>query len=109
MSAVTEAKKACLGQILSTERWVERWSESSRLPGGFLKYLLVIDKMGWGTVGDIASQVIPTQQSAGRVIRRMEKFGLVVTEEGDKDRRLVLVELTPKGRSAANHVVAGYQ
>src|SRR3954471_7705167 len=56
------------------------------------------DPPGGLPVGEIGRRIGAAAPSATRVIRRMERQGLVVLTREDADRRHVLVSLSPDGR-----------
>jgi DNA-binding MarR family transcriptional regulator len=56
-------------------------------------------------VGSIAQAIGMSLPSASRLIRRLERDGLVVTERDETDRRATLVSLTPRGHELRDAVV----
>ena len=50
------------------------------------------------TITNLATYLICSRSNATRMVRRLEDQGLVQSERDTKDRRLVLVSLTDKGR-----------
>ena len=57
-------------------------------------------------VSDLASACLTKQSTMTRQIDRLAKQGLVMRKEVQGDRRRVLVELTPAGKTLANHLTA---
>ena len=51
-------------------------------------------------VGDIAGRIGSAVLSTSRLVRRLERRGLVIAERDDADRRATLVRLTPAGMHA---------
>jgi DNA-binding MarR family transcriptional regulator len=49
-------------------------------------------------VGDIAGRIGSAVPTTSRLIRRLERRGLVVAERDEADRRATLVRLTPAGK-----------
>ena len=60
-----------------------------------LQYLWQEDKL---TQSQLANKIGVQLQTIHKMIRRMEKAGLVIKYEDDQDRRVSRVQLTPKGR-----------
>jgi DNA-binding MarR family transcriptional regulator len=67
--------------------------------------LVVVGRMGRARVGDVAGAIGNSLPSASRLVRRLERQGLVATARDDTDRRATVVELTPKGRQVREEVV----
>ena len=68
--------------------------------------LVVLDRSETTRVGALAKSVGMPLPSASRLIRRLERDGLVTTERDETDRRATLVKLTPKGHRLRDRVVA---
>lgn len=68
--------------------------------------LVVIGRAERTRVGTVARAVGMSLPSASRLIRRLERDGLVTTERDEADRRATLVKLTPKGHRLRDRVVA---
>jgi DNA-binding MarR family transcriptional regulator len=51
------------------------------------------------TAGDLAHNICHDGGSLTRLIDQMEKRGLVTRQRGEKDRRVVTLALTPRGRA----------
>ena len=57
------------------------------------------------TMGEISEYVIADKAAVTRAIAGLESRGLVVRKSDDNDRRISIVELTAKGRTAARKSV----
>jgi DNA-binding MarR family transcriptional regulator len=71
------------------------------------RVLMVIGQTPSGVrVSDIARRIGSSSPSASRLIRRMERAGLVSTERDERDRRATLVRLTDSGAKLRSAVIA---
>jgi DNA-binding MarR family transcriptional regulator len=68
--------------------------------------LVILDRADKTRVGTLANAVGMSLPSASRLIRRLERDGLVTTERDETDRRATLVKLTRKGHRLRDQVVA---
>jgi DNA-binding MarR family transcriptional regulator len=68
--------------------------------------LVILDRAEKTRVGTLAQGVGMSLPSASRLVRRMERDGLVLTERDESDRRATLVSLTQKGHVLRDLVVA---
>jgi DNA-binding MarR family transcriptional regulator len=68
--------------------------------------LVILDRADKTRVGTLANAVGMSLPSASRLIRRLERDGLVNTERDETDRRATLVKVTPKGHRLRERVVA---
>jgi DNA-binding MarR family transcriptional regulator len=68
--------------------------------------LVILDRAEKTRVGTLAQGVGVSLPSASRLVRRMERDGLVLTERDESDRRATLVSLTQKGHELRDLVVA---
>lgn len=57
-------------------------------------------------VGEIAARTATSPPSMSRIIRRLERRGLVRMDRDVRDRRAILVSLTPEGRRIRGAVIA---
>lgn len=57
-------------------------------------------------VGELADQLGISLPSASRLVRRLERRGLVSAERDEDDRRATLLHLQPRGREAHRAVTA---
>jgi DNA-binding MarR family transcriptional regulator len=57
-------------------------------------------------VGDIAGRIGSAVPTTSRLVRRLERRGLVVSERDEADRRATLVRLTPAGDRIRQTLVA---
>lgn len=67
--------------------------------------LVVIGRADQARVGGVATAVGMSLPSTSRLIRRLERDGLVTSVRDEADRRATLVTLTPAGRRLRNEVV----
>ncbi len=56
-------------------------------------------------VGEIAARIDASLPSTSRILRRLERRGLISTERDERDRRATLVHLTRSGVSARRKVL----
>ncbi|MDT0110833.1 MarR family transcriptional regulator [Listeria booriae] len=52
---------------------------------------------------DLVSQLDMKPQSASEMIQKLEKKGLIERHKSEQDKRIMMIQLTTKGRIAANH------
>jgi DNA-binding MarR family transcriptional regulator len=67
--------------------------------------IVVIGRNGRVRVGDISAAVGMSLPSTSRLVRRLERRGLVATERDEADRRATLVRLTATGRRLRTRVM----
>jgi DNA-binding MarR family transcriptional regulator len=60
-------------------------------------------------VGDVAARINASLPSTSRILRRLERRGLITTERDERDRRATLVSLTPAGTTARRRVIQARQ
>lgn len=60
-------------------------------------------------VGDVADRIQASLPSTSRILRRLERRGLLSTERDDRDRRATLVHLTAIGTSTRRKVIHARQ
>ncbi len=60
-------------------------------------------------VGEIAARIDASLPSTSRILRRLERRGLISTRRDERDRRATLVRLTPSGVSARRKVMNSRQ
>lgn len=60
-------------------------------------------------VGDVAARISASLPSTSRILRRLERRGLIATERDERDRRATLVTLTPAGSTARRRVIQARQ
>jgi DNA-binding MarR family transcriptional regulator len=68
--------------------------------------LVILDRADQTRVGTLANAVGMSLPSTSRLIRRLERDGLVTTERDETDRRATLVKVTAKGHRLRDRVVA---
>jgi DNA-binding MarR family transcriptional regulator len=68
--------------------------------------LVILDRAEKSRVGTLAQGIGMSLPSASRLVRRLERDGLVVTERDESDRRATLVSLTKKGHQLRDLVVS---
>ncbi len=62
--------------------------------------VIVAESSGGLSVGDVARRLSVSLPSASRLVRRLERHGLVATLRDDVDRRVTRVEVTGRGATA---------
>jgi DNA-binding MarR family transcriptional regulator len=67
--------------------------------------LVVIGRNERVRVGDISAAIGMSLPSSSRLVRRLERHGLVTTERDEEDRRATLVRMTQKGTRLRNRVL----
>jgi DNA-binding MarR family transcriptional regulator len=60
-------------------------------------------------VGEIAARIDASLPSTSRILRRLERRGLITTRRDERDRRATLVRLTPAGVAARRKVMQSRQ
>jgi len=60
-------------------------------------------------VGEIASRISASLPSTSRILRRLERRGLISTARDERDRRATLVKLTPAGVATRRKVLSSRQ
>lgn len=63
----------------------------------------------WVTVGELAEKMQIEHHSAGGLIRRMERAGLVMKEASAEDRRVMQIRLTESGLGILNKLIRVHQ
>ena len=66
------------------------------------RVVMVLRGSGWLSVSEIAAQSNTKLAAMTKAVQRMKSDGLVETREGETDRRVTLVSLTPAGAQAAD-------
>jgi len=66
--------------------------------------LLVIRGRGRGTIKELAEALEVSAPSASAMVDRLVEEGVVSREQSRADRREVVVQLTPQGREAVEHM-----
>src|SRR5512135_2050827 len=56
-------------------------------------------------VGEIATRISASLPSTSRILRRLERRGLIATQRDERDRRATLVRLTPAGSAVRRKVM----
>jgi Transcriptional regulators len=70
------------------------------------RVLLVVGEREEGqAVGEIATRIGAHASPASRVVSRLKRRGLVSTDKGDLDKRVVRVQLTETGRNLRTRVL----
>jgi DNA-binding MarR family transcriptional regulator len=81
-------------------------STSGELTLSGWRALVILDRADTTRVGALAQGIGMSLPSASRLVRRLERDGLVTTERDESDRRATLVMLTQKGHQLRDLVVA---
>jgi DNA-binding MarR family transcriptional regulator len=70
------------------------------------RVLLVVGEHEEGqAVGEIAARIGAHASPASRVVSRLKRRGLVSTDKGDQDKRVVCVRLTKTGRDLRDRIL----
>src|SRR5271166_5314618 len=76
-------------------------SEHNMSPGRFTVMMLLYDKMAGTAIlttqADLADKAGVTRATITGLVDTLERDGLVVREHDPRDRRMMLIHLTPKG------------
>jgi len=106
------SKTADLDAIL--EAMVYLYSESRRvtrtvaerygLTGSQLLVLKMLEPKGSISLSELSERIRAKNSTVTGIIDRMERDGLVVRRRSEEDRRVVYLELTPKGKKLATGV-----
>jgi len=67
--------------------------------------LVLLQQRGPQRVSDLAAVMGTSLPSASRLVRRVERHGLVAAERDENDRRATLVRLTPRGEASITAVM----
>jgi DNA-binding MarR family transcriptional regulator len=81
-------------------------SASGELTLSGWRALVILDRADKTRVGTLAQGVGMSLPSASRLVRRLERDGLVMTERDESDRRATLVSLTRQGHELRGLVIA---
>lgn len=74
-----------------------------------LQYLLLLHIKGyqgreWATIGELAERLQSHHHGVVALVTRCEKLGLVYRQQGEADRRVIEVRLTPAGEKAVGQL-----
>ena len=74
-----------------------------------LQYLLLLHIKGylgreWATIGELAERLQSHHHGVVSLVSRCEKMGLVYRQQGEADRRIVEVHLTPAGEKTVGQL-----
>jgi DNA-binding MarR family transcriptional regulator len=103
-------------EVTSTQAFIEAWesftrttrraqgrANQARTPGLSLAQFYLVEELGENeprTVGELAVAAGVAQPTATRMLAGLARDGFVTRRAADHDRRVVLVELTDRGRAA---------
>ena len=73
------------------------------------RVVMVLRGGGWLSVSEIAAQSNTKLAAMTKTVQRMKADGLVQCREGETDRRVTLVTLTPAGEDVADDAMAAAQ
>lgn len=76
-----------------------------RGPAAQWRVLVVLGRVDTARVGGLATAVGVSLPSTSRLVRRLERRGLVTTERDMEDRRATLVRITRQGRNIRDSVI----
>lgn len=69
------------------------------------RVLVVLGRADRARVGELATAIGTSLPSTSRLVRRLERRGLVTTERDMEDRRATLVRMTTQGRHLRDDVI----
>jgi len=61
------------------------------------------------TIGELMKLLSVTKQSLGRVLSELEERGLIAREQGQRDRRQILIRLTDDGEALETELYAAFR
>ena len=79
-------------------------AEQYGLTGSQLLVLKMLEPRGQLSLSDLSERIRAKNSTVTGIIDRMERDGIVARRRSDADRRVVHIELTPKGRKLAQGV-----
>jgi DNA-binding MarR family transcriptional regulator len=76
-----------------------------------LQYLLLLHIKGykgrdWATIGELAERLQSHHHGVVSLVTRCEKLGLVFRQQGEQDKRIIEVRLTPAGEKLVGKLAA---
>jgi MarR family transcriptional regulator, organic hydroperoxide resistance regulator len=74
------------------------------LTGPQLAVVKMLEPVGKLSLSELSAQIRARNSTVTGIIDRMEREGLVVRRRSDEDRRVVNIELTPKGEELAGEI-----
>lgn len=86
-----------VGAVGMTSSALEAFSQESELTLQQWRALVVVARTDGIRIGDVGSRVGLTGPSTSRLVRRLERRGLVVTDRDESDRRGTIVRTTARG------------
>ena len=99
-----------LGLVAVTERAITQTVGELDLTLAQWRVLLVVGQSRTPLrVGDVADRIQASLPSTSRILRRLERRGLLSTERDDRDRRATLVQLTATGAATRRKVIQARQ
>lgn len=104
---VVEAlERLVFGAVGITAAALERAAPDVDLTLSQWRVLVIVGRTAEGIrVGEIAAWIGAAAPSASRLVRRLERRGLVVTARDSEDRRVIRVRLTERGRRVRQELV----
>ena len=96
-----------IGAVALTALALAEASSASDITLPQWRVLVVVGETAAGLrVKEIAEHIGASSPSASRLIRRMERAGLVTSDRDDSDRRATIVRLTRQGATVRSSVLA---
>lgn len=104
---VDALERVAVGAVSLTTRALAQAAPGADLTFPQWRALLVLGEDDAGVrVGAIALRVGTTQPATGRLLRRLERRGLVALAADEADRRATRVRLTPEGHQVRTSILA---
>ena len=100
-AAITEIMQSLRRIIKSLQDYSQTVANHFGITGPQLWVLKTINQMGSLPLGELSEGMYLHPSTVSGVVDRLEKKGYVVRNRTDKDRRVVKVGLTPKGKILA--------
>jgi MarR family transcriptional regulator, organic hydroperoxide resistance regulator len=100
-AAITEIIQSLRRIIKSLQDYSQTVSNHFGITGPQLWALKTIHQMGSLAVGELSEGMYLHPSTVSGVVARLEKKGYVIRDRTEKDRRVVKVRLTPKGKILA--------
>ena len=97
-ASISEIMHSLRRIIKSLQDYSQTVSNHFGITGPQLWVLKTIHQMGSLPLGELSEEMYLHPSTVSGVVNRLEKKGYVVRDRTEKDRRVVKVRLTPKGR-----------
>ena len=99
--AITEIMQSLRQIFRAIQDYSQEVSRNFGITGPQLWALKTLSADGSLSLGDLSNKMYLHPSTVSGVVDRLEKKGYAVRDRGQKDRRVVTVQLTPKGKRLA--------